>query len=118
MTCPLFNDYTRDCLKVFPTLISSDSLTLCTSEKYEENCVFFRIITQKEPICEFAIGLSKCPLVDMVNAEQFDELAKAYCLSQNKKACKRYSLKKEGKDVPASLLPNGSHVEENSLNPV
>ncbi len=118
MTCPLFNDYTRDCLKVFPTLISSDSLTLCTSKDHEEKCVFFRIIKQKESICEFATGLSKCPLVEMVTVDQFNELAKNFCLSKNKTACKRYHLKKEGKDVPASLLPDGLHVDVKSLNPV
>ncbi len=118
MTCPLFNDYTRDCLKVFPTLISSDSLDFCTSNGYEEKCVFFRIITQKEPICEFATGLSKCPLVEMVTTSQFNELAKKFCLSKNKTACQRYRLKKEGKDVPSFLLPDGSYAQEESLNPV
>ena len=118
MTCPLFNDFTRDCLNIFPTLISSGSLTLCNSEEYEEKCVFFRIITQKEPICEFATGLSKCPLIEIVNTDKFKELAKKFCLSKNKTACKRYNLKKEGKDVPENLLPDGSFAQIESLNPV
>jgi len=112
MTCPLFEDYTRSCLKVFPTLISTDSLKLCTSEDYEKECVFYRFIERKEPICDYAKGLLKCPLVTMVSNEQFVDFAWHYCLCEKFTSCERYHLKNQNEEVPDGLLPDGTQVKK------
>lgn len=109
MSCPMFKDYTRECISKFKEISKVSSYDLCDSENYEE-CPAYQIEFKKRGQCEF---LTNCKADVKINTDDFEkikEFGNIYCLSsENKIKCARYILYKEGKKVPANLLADGSN---------
>jgi hypothetical protein len=106
MECPLFVDFTRECIKEVASL-PADTLEFCTTERYVD-CPFYRSIKKVGFFCECITG---CPTYESFKASDFKEfvmMSKRYCLSENNLHCHRYILKKQGKTVPRELRPDGS----------
>ena len=107
--CPLFIDFTRECIKERMSL-PANTLEFCTTERYVD-CPFYRSIKKVGFVCECVSG---CPAYESLMVGDFEEfvvITKRYCLSENKLNCQRYILKKQGKPVPKELLPDGSRRE-------
>ena len=117
MSCPLYNDFTRECAEKFEEIVTIGTYDYCSSDGYEM-CPFYKIIVENSPHCEF---IEKCgisflkyftysKMVEMYefNPQSFLE----YCLSDdNKVNCALYEYRKEGKDIPEGLLPDGSKIK-------
>jgi len=117
MPCPLFIDFTRECIHKFPDIASIGTYDYCSSDSYKL-CPLYKMIVEKSPHCEF---IGKCgmsfieyfsypKLVEMYesNPQSFLE----YCLSDdNKVNCALYKYRKEGKDAPYGLLPDGRKIK-------
>lgn len=96
MVCPLYNDYTRECIEHFRNVIKIVNFDFCQSDKYK-TCPFYRIINKIEPICEYA---KRCPVYFHVNDGDFESLVKMankYCFSDNCNKCARFKIRKKGK---------------------
>jgi hypothetical protein len=109
MACPLFVDYTRECITEIEVL-PADTFNYCLTEFYKE-CPFFRVIKGISPICEY---IKNCPMYAYFKVgdfEKFVKITKEYCLSENNVNCKRYSLRKSGKIPPPNLSPEGDLLE-------
>lgn len=109
MECPLFVDYTRECLKEVVSL-PADTLVFCTTGRYKD-CPFYRSIKKIGFVCECVIGCPAYESLKVGDFEQFVVIANQYCLSENSRNCKRYILKKQGKPVSKELLPDGSTIK-------
>ena len=58
--------------------------------------------------CEY---LEKCPIFARFKVEGAKNVwIEFYCKGSRQEECARKKLKKEGKEVPQSLLPNGTHL--------
>lgn len=110
MNCPMFIDYTRECLEKIGFL-PGNTLDYCETDKYKE-CPFFKTLNNIGLHCEC---IEKCNAYQYFGIHDFDkfaEIAKEYCLSENNINCERFKLRKSGKEVPGNLLPDGSWVKE------
>lgn len=59
--------------------------------------------------CEFT---AMCPLFAKFELEGLSNFWIAfYCKGDRKEECERRKLRKAGKEVPITLLPNGTHLE-------
>lgn len=106
MTCPLFIDFTRDCLTKIKH-IPRDTFDFCTTERYSE-CPFFRTINNIGEHCEF---IENCVIYARFAVGDFNEfvsMTKAYCLTCENVNCKRYQIRKSGQKPSPDLLPDGS----------
>ncbi len=114
MNCPLFIDYTRECIKdveVFPERLTPQMIKFCSGDKHKD-CPFFKILKTKQKVCE---NVRSCPAFrNFVLGEfgKFAEMSNKYCTSKDYVKCNRYILKKKGKIVPLNLHPNGKLVKE------
>jgi len=114
MGCPLFVDYSRECIvkiEIYPSQITHKILNLCTTGDYKE-CPFYRILYRKESVCK---NIMNCPVFSKFQIDDFDkfmELSREYCVSKNHKKCKRYIISKKGKGVPPHLHPDGRYIKE------
>lgn len=60
--------------------------------------------------CEF---LAKCPIYARFRFEGMKNIfIQSYCKGPMQDRCARKKLKKEGKEVPITLLPNGVYLKE------
>ena len=48
MSCPLYNDFTRECVEKFPEIVSIGTYDYCSSDGYK-TCPFYKIIVEKSP---------------------------------------------------------------------
>jgi len=106
MGCPMFIDYSRECLDKI-SFLPSNTLEYCTTEKYKD-CPFFKTINNIGFHCEC---LEKCPADKQFGISDFEKfvyIANRYCLSENNLNCERFKLRKEGKEVPSDLFPDGT----------
>jgi hypothetical protein len=117
MSCPLFVDFTRECIHKFPEIVAIGTYGYCSSDGYKM-CPFYKIIVEKSPHCEFIknCGISFLEyfsypkMVEMyeLNPQNFLE----HCLSDDKKInCAIYKYRKDGKDIPKGLLPDGRKIK-------
>ncbi len=109
MGCPLFVDYTRECVEDIRTL-PPDTYNYCQSKDYQK-CPFYIKKQNLKTACEF---VDKCPFFNNFNMNSFDEfmnITKNYCLSEKHEDCERYKLKMSGKNVPIELRPDGEIIE-------
>ena len=108
MKCPMYTDYTRDCV-VKIGFLPQTSLDYCETEKYEK-CPFFKTINNIGLHCEY---LNKCPVFKhfgIHDFEQFVKMTDKYCLSKNRVNCERFKLRKAEKEAPEDLLPDGTKL--------
>ncbi len=110
MSCPLYNDYTRECIQHFKEVVKIINFDFCESDKNLQ-CPFYRIINKIEPICEYA---KRCPVYFHTAEKNFDSLVdmtEKYCFSDNYTNCARFKQRKNGKHPPKGLYPDGNMVE-------
>ena len=59
--------------------------------------------------CEY---LTTCPIFEKSESKVIEGVfASMYCKGSRMELCERRKLKKMGKEVPETLLPNGKHLE-------
>lgn len=113
MSCPFYIDYTRECITKIEVTTDA-SFDVCDSNRYVE-CPFFRTLQHIGESCE---NIKNCPIYasfQLGEYERFLQMTKQYCLSKNYVNCKRYQLKKEGREVPRNLLPEGREISGTSV---
>ena len=118
MVCPLYVDFTRECITKFPDFLVFPTFDLCGSENYKE-CLAYLIVTspfvcQYLTICgnEYRKNLPKI-ITQMIGEKETREIyykiIVQYCVSQENHAkCAKYKLLSEGKIPPITLFPDGS----------
>lgn len=106
MHCPLYIDFTRECIKEVE-IMPNNTLLYCTTDKYKD-CPFYKIIKKEKGVCE---NIKKChafPHLQLSGFEPFVEVSERFCTSPSHKKCQRYILKKSGEEVPEDLHPDGT----------
>ena len=118
MSCPLYEDFTRNCIGRFQKIMHMTNLEFCLSDKCVL-CPFYKILVEKRPYCEYvedcSIRLEKqIKYVLRVKPELFkgvSDRADKYCHDEDGKLdCQIYKLKKQGKSVPNDMTPDGLPV--------
>ena len=122
MSCPLFVDFTRECVGKFPELVYITTYDICESNRYDKDCPLYLIIVEGKKPCEF---FRKC-FKQFIKKEDYlkskipnghtlfrEKELQIFCFNeQNRKNCKIYQLYNEGNDdIPLDLIPSG-HLHE------
>ncbi len=110
MSCPMYKDFTRECIEKFEEIITISNLDVCDSDRYKE-CPFYRLLNEPEKLCEYA---DKCLHGKTIWKSPFERImwvSKTYCFSENKVNCERYKVMKAGKAIPEGLGADGSRIE-------
>lgn len=110
MSCPLFIDFTRECIEEVEVL-PSNTFSFCTT-KYFSNCPFYIVLKEKRPVCKH---IKSCPFYKEISIGDFEEFSKItndYCLLKDSSACARYKEKESGNTPSLKLHPNGSVLTE------
>lgn len=108
MGCPMFIDYCRECFDKIGFL-PANTLDYCDTDRHTD-CPFFKTINNIGFHCEC---VEKCPTYKhfgISDFEKFVEITNRYCLSENNVNCERFKLRKEGKEIPLDLLPDGTKL--------
>lgn len=120
MHCPNFVDYTRECLKKYPTLTRYESFMKCETEDHQR-CIFYHIL-RSDFRCEYLDSCLKMfpdeipTFLLLISRDKsiYDFITKPvhdYCLSkENHIRCARHKIKAEGKTPPQGLNPDGKLV--------
>lgn len=109
--CPLFVDFTRECISkidVYPSEISFEMLGFCQSEKHS-NCPFYKILKTNEDVCLY---IKKCPAFRKFQKKDFDkfvDISNRFCTGGYKK-CLRFQKSQKGEPVPENLHPEGGTI--------
>lgn len=109
MACPMFIDYCRECLNKIDFL-PANTLNYCETDRHTD-CPFFRTINDAGVHCGY---IEKCPAYKHFGVRDFEKFVKMtnqYCLSENNVNCERFKLRKEGREVPSDLLPDGAKID-------
>jgi len=114
MTCPLYNDFTRDCIKTFEALVDIYNYDYCDSDE-SKDCLFYHIITDKDKICKYIdICISKTLEIPgkalKLSIEKANMIGKEYCRGENRVNCIQYKAMESGKEVSLGDLPDGSKM--------
>lgn len=120
MSCPNYQDYTRNCVKEYPTLVRYESFMKCESEDHQR-CIFYHILRSDYRCKHLDSCLKMFPdeiptflLLISRDRSIYDFITKPvrdYCLSkENNQQCARYKIKEEGKQPPQGLNPDGKFV--------
>jgi hypothetical protein len=119
MSCPLYQDFTRMCIKKFPDFLEFTTLDLCESDEHKE-CLAYLIYTSPFT-CKYLsdcgnVYKKKIPMAitkmlgEKETRDIFYRFSAQYCISQeNHITCAKYKLLAEGKIPPLTLFPDGSH---------
>ncbi|MFH2138658.1 MAG: hypothetical protein ABII88_09135 [Candidatus Omnitrophota bacterium] len=111
MNCPMFVDYTRNCLSYARNIAEINTHPFCSQGKYAD-CPFYRLINGIEPVCENMKECVICSKISYKNFDKFLEYTKTYCLSKNKIDCERFKIRSLDKIPPVTLMPDGNHLED------
>jgi len=118
MSCPLYQDFTRNCIKKFHDFLEFPTFDLCESDNYTE-CIAYLIFTSPfsckyMSVCGNAYKKNIPKIVTKMLGEKeireiFYKFSNHYCISQeNHVTCAKYKLLSEGKIPPINLFPDGS----------
>ncbi len=118
MSCPLYVDFTRMCVKKFPAFVRFSTFQICESEQYID-CPMYQICIRNY-LCEY---ISKCSdqynekmpkLIQAIFKDKksyetmLHEIWMKYCFSvENSKKCARYHIHANGETPPLTLMPDG-----------
>jgi hypothetical protein len=118
MSCPYYQDYTRECIQSFPKVMSHTSFSVCESEKYVNCYAYFALqagfqckyqdycvndLTSNIPI------IARLFIENDVAMQVFKDSIQKYCSSkENHVYCACYKLHEMGIKPPVELLPDGS----------
>ena len=107
MTCPLYIDYTRECIRKYKRVIQVPSFDICQNNLYAE-CPIYNIISGYVKMCEYTdICDKEVPFIG-VDFERLKYISNKFCLHRNEGNCAIYKLRKAGVEVPRDLSPDGS----------
>lgn len=113
MSCPLFVDYTRECVEIYPEIVQISSYDICQSNNYE-TCPVYIMIKSPEKNCENTV---KCYVTFFkfnleISIEKLTEIAEKYCFNEeNREKCEIYKIIESGDEIPRGLLGDGSIAE-------
>lgn len=113
-TCPLFVDFTRECIEefeVYPGEITQEMIGFCRTPLHS-NCPFYKMIKTDTPVCK---NIKKCPAFKHFQSENFDEfvrMSNKFCTSKDHVTCQRYIIKEKEEEVPIDLHPDGRRIPE------
>jgi hypothetical protein len=120
MVCPLYIDFTRECIKKFPSLVKFTTIQTCESEQYGD-CPIYQVC-MSDFNCEYMQSCAeqyntKIPALFKIIYSNKEALKAAsdiwtnYCLSQeNSKNCAKYQLYSKGEKPPLTLMPDGLKI--------
>ena len=120
MVCPLYIDFTRNCIEKFPDFLVFPTFDLCESDDYNE-CLAYLILNSSFS-CPYLISCGKeykktlPTIVKKLLGEKetrniYHKYAVEYCTSQeNHVNCAKYKLFSEGKTPPITLFPDGREL--------
>lgn len=118
MSCPLYVDFTRECISKFPDFLVFPTFDLCKSDDYKE-CLAYLIISSPFT-CPYLITCGKeykknIPKIitkllgEKETRDIYYKYTSQYCISQeNHVTCAKYKLLSEGKTPPINLFPDGT----------
>ena len=113
--CPLFVDYTRNCLTQYRSLFQTTTLNICESEDYQV-CPLYQILIKKVECCEYTKECDKIMHLGNWGFKYLKYITKNYCFYGNKKKCMIYQLRQEEKEIPKGLKPNGDIQNSPTIN--
>ena len=120
MGCPLYQDFTRSCIKNFPMLTKVASFEICESDQFY-NCQIYKICTSNFNseflhICADQY-IEKLPkfittvFMDETGVKEMTDILMKFCLSsEQSKTCAKYQFYEKGKNPPINLLPDGRKI--------
>ena len=120
MNCPLYQDFTRTCIKKFPEFIEFPTYSFCKSDDYKK-CLAY-IIYSSPFVCKYLVPCGNAykkdvPIIitnmfgETETREIYYHLTVHYCLSQeNHINCAKYKIYEQKKKPPLNLLPDGRRV--------
>jgi hypothetical protein len=121
MVCPLYKDFTRECITKFPDFLEFPTYEFCASDEYKD-CIAY-LIFSSEFICPYLTTCGNAykknipKLITKMLGEKeirdiFYKYSVQYCISQeNHIKCAKFKLLAEGKIPPINLLPDGNKVD-------
>jgi hypothetical protein len=120
MGCPLYVDFTRECISKFPDFLVFPTFDLCKSDDYKE-CLAYLIVSSPFN-CSYLItcgneykkNIPKI-ITNLLGEKEIRDIyyryTTQYCISpENHVTCAKYKLLSEGKTPPITLFPDGSTV--------
>ena len=110
MTCPLYNDYTRECVNKYKRVLKVPTYTVCNSDDFDE-CPMYEIIVKKVECCEFTPKCDEDMNFAIWDYELLKYIANNFCFHGKKVNCAIFKLRNEGKEIPEGLQPDGKIVE-------
>jgi hypothetical protein len=117
MTCPLFIDLTRECIKRFENITQIYNFDICQSDEYND-CFFYHIIKNEfnckymnqciESFLEGTPKFFKIIVSDNKISNIIRPVLDRYCLSEsNCLTCKRFNKYENCEDPSYKLFPDG-----------
>ena len=110
MGCPLYEDFSRGCVKKYRRVLQVPTFDICESDNYDE-CPMYNIIMKKVECCKYTPACDKEMDFGSWDFKHLKYIATNFCFYGKKENCAIYKLRKAGKDVPKELQPDGSKVE-------
>jgi len=110
MSCPMYKDFTRECIEKFEEIINISNLDVCESDRYKE-CPFYRILNEPEKHCKYIYKCLEGAAIWKLSFERITQVSKTYCFSENRVNCERYKVMKTGKAIPEGLCADGIRTE-------
>jgi hypothetical protein len=125
MVCPLYKDFTRECITQFPDFLVFPTFDLCNSEDYKE-CLAYLVVNSSFTCpyiitcgTEYKKNLPKIVtklLGEKETRDIYHKYTSEYCISQeNHINCAKYKLLSDGKTPPINLFPDGTTVNPMEL---
>lgn len=118
MSCPYYQDFTRNCIQFFPKVLSHTSFSTCESEAYVDCFAYiaiqagFRCKYQNYCIDDLT---SHIPFISQFFVQNdsamrlFRDMIEKYCSSkENHVNCACFKLHEQGIRPPVELLPDGT----------
>ncbi len=110
MSCPMYADFTRGCVKKYRKVIQIPSFDICKSDNYDE-CPMYNIIIKNVEYCEYTPICDEIMDFSSWDYEHLKYIATNFCFYGKKENCAIYNLKKENKIIPKGLQPDGRMIE-------
>jgi hypothetical protein len=118
MSCPYFQDLTRECIQYFPKVVEYSDFSVCqSSDKYSDCLAYvalhlgFRCKYQNNCLEDLVLNqplLAKMFIEDDRTIQFFKQMTQKYCSSeQNHMNCACFHLWEQGIHPPVELLPDG-----------
>lgn len=111
--CPLFVDFTRECIQKIGYMPNDSMFKFCSSSSYVK-CPLYRALNNVGNHCEYVYSCVVFRYYGTRNIDKFLEVTQKYCLADTQMGCARYRMKKKGQSPPPDLLPDGGKIEGSS----